>query len=340
MAFEYRLQREFPSHLETEWEELLSQAISPVPFLHYGYLETWWRHKGAGEWPKAELLLVTAWNGGRLAGIAPLFLTEHQGVRALMFLGSIELSDYLDFIVRGEDLGAFLAGLAEFLEGPGLPVWDRLDLYNIRQDSPSLPEFARVARGKGWEFFQEEVMKAPCLPLPDSWEAYLAGLGKKQRHEIRRKLRRLESSGLDHRWYMVKEGAALDDEIEAMLDLMADSEEKRAFLQPDRREFLADMMRQASAEHRLELAFLEIQGQKAAGFLCFDEFNRVWVYNSGIASQWGELSPGWVLLARIIAQAIEEGRSAMDFMRGDEEYKYRFGAEDGTIQRVLVTRRT
>lgn len=338
MTFEYRLHREFPADLKADWEELLAGAISPVPFLHYGYLEAWWRHKGAGEWPQAELALVTGWKDGRLAAVAPLFLVEHDGARALMFLGSIELSDYLDFIVREEDLHPFLTGLAGFLEGPDLPSWDRLDLYNVREDSPSLMELEQIAEGKGWGFSQEQAMKAPCLPLPGSWEAYLASLGKKQRHEIRRKLRRMESSGLDHHWYIVKHGPELDGEIEAMLALMADSEEKKAFLQPVRQQFLRDMMRQASGEGRLELAFLEIQGQKAAGFLCFDEFNEVWIYNSGIAPQWGELSPGWVLLARIIAQAIEEGRSAVDFMRGDEEYKYRFGAENRAIQRILITR--
>lgn len=339
MTFEYRLHREFPADLKADWEKLLAEAISPVPFLHYGYLEAWWRHKGAGEWPQAELALITAWDDGHLAGVAPLFLADRDGARALMFLGSIELSDYLDFIVRREDLGPFLSGLVDFLKGPNLPRWDRLDLYNIRQDSPSLVELEQITQAREWEFLEERVMKAPCLALPGSWEAYLAGLGKKQRHEIRRKLRRLESSGLDHRWYVVKEGAGLDGEIEAMLRLMADSEEKKTFLQPARREFLGEMMRQASAEHRLELAFLEIQGEKAAGFVCFDESNRVWIYNSGIAEQWEELSPGWVLLARIIAQAIEEGRSAVDFMRGDEEYKYRFGAQDGAIERALIVRK-
>ena len=39
-------------------------------------------------------------------------------------------------------------------------------------------------------------------------------------------------------------------------------------------------------------------------------------------------SPGWVLLAKEINWAIEQGMTEVDLMRGDEDYKYRFGGID------------
>ena len=59
-----------------EWNELLSESFSDVPFLRYEYLSAWWSTRGGGEWPEAELALVSACESDRLTGIAPLFLAE------------------------------------------------------------------------------------------------------------------------------------------------------------------------------------------------------------------------------------------------------------------------
>ncbi len=88
----------------------------------------------------------------------------------------------------------------------------------------------------------------------------------------------------------------------------------------------------------LQLAFLEINGEKAAAYLNFDYQDHIWVYNSGIDIRFRELSLGWVLLGFLIQWAIEHGRQSYDFMRGDEEYKYRFGAKDRRVMRLQVRR--
>jgi CelD/BcsL family acetyltransferase involved in cellulose biosynthesis len=88
----------------------------------------------------------------------------------------------------------------------------------------------------------------------------------------------------------------------------------------------------------LQLAFLEVDGQKAAGYLNFDYLNRIWVYNSGLDRRFMDLSAGWVLLGYLLRWANENKRSEFDFMRGDEAYKYRFGGVDGFVVRAKVMR--
>jgi CelD/BcsL family acetyltransferase involved in cellulose biosynthesis len=51
-----------------------------------------------------------------------------------------------------------------------------------------------------------------------------------------------------------------------------------------------------------------------------------------------ELSPGWVLLAQVIQWCAEHGRSEFDFMRGDEDYKYRFGGVNKHVMRAKAIR--
>lgn len=327
--------------LAGEWNVLLANSASHVPFLRHEYLTTWWKTLGGGEWEQAELFVVTASfePGGPLAGIAPLFFTNNRdGEPALMLLGSVEISDYLDVIARPEDLARFLDGLLEFLSGPEAPDWHLLDWDNLLESSPTLTVLQDIAHRRGCGYAIELLQHCPYIPLPGDWETYLANLDKKQRHEIRRKIRRAEENGMPVRWYIVEQEDSLDGEIEAFLSLMAYDPEKEAFLTEVMRYQMKAALRAAFQYGWLQLAFIEVGGEKAAAYLNFDYQDHIWVYNSGLDPRFRELSLGWVLLGYLIQRAIALGRRAFDFMRGDEDYKYRFGAIDRQVVRVKVTR--
>lgn len=319
-----------------EWNALLAESSMHVPFLRHEYLRTWAETRGGAEWPPFDLYLVAARDEtGRLLGLAPLFY-EAAGQR-LMLLGSVEISDYLDLIARPADLPDFTAGLLAYL--PGLPCpWRSLDLYNLLDSSPTLPALAAAAQARGWRETRQTLQHSPCISLPGDWETYLAGIDKKQRHEIRRKMRRLEESGVAWRWYIAADREALPDEIEAFLALMLQDAAKETFLTAPMRTHLRQTLTCAFDAGCLQLAFLEINGQKAAAYLNFDYLNRLWIYNSGLDRGFMEFSPGWVLLGHLLKWANENGREAFDFMRGDEDYKYKFGARDRYVLRQTVER--
>lgn len=320
------------------WNELLGESITDVPFLRYEYLETWWGTRGGGEWPQAGLALISAHQDGQLKGIAPLFHAERQGHSALLLLGSIEISDYLDLLVRPEDLPAFLEGLLDYLCSPAVPAWSRLDWFNLPEDSPTLVQLEAQASKRGWQFTRDSFRPALYVPLPGDFETYLMGIDKKQRHEIRRKLRRAEESSQGVRWYIVDRETDLDAEIDALLALMANDHHKEEFLTEVMRSQLRASVHAAFQAGWLQLAFMEVDGKKAAGYLNFDYGGRIWVYNSGLDFEFRDLSPGWVLLSYLLQWANEHGRREFDFMRGDEEYKQRFGGVRRDVLRVQVTR--
>ena len=157
-------------------------------------LVAWWRTLGGGEWQQGELHIVAARDAqGRLVGIAPLFFTQNlQGEPALMLLGSIEISDYLDIIWLvhrqwSHSLSSFLTTWTAHRRPPGRC----LDWYNLLEDlaDPACAGAGRSASAAG-RLHQEQLQPCPYIPLPGDWETYLAGIDKKQRHEIRRKMRR------------------------------------------------------------------------------------------------------------------------------------------------------
>ncbi len=335
---DFALLKIFPDELEDEWNALLDRTASHVPFLRYEYLRAWWKTMGGGEWQDGDLMLITARQDDKLVGAAPLFLSNAKGVEALYLVGSIEVSDYLDLLASPEDMPEFCHGLLSFLNYAELPHWQQLDLYNILDSSPTLPALKEAAQSLDWQYEEQILQHSPYIPLPGNFEAYLAGIDKKQRHEIRRKMRRAQASSVPVSWYLVKDADLLDREVEAFMDLMSFDSEKAAFLTPPMREHFKIIARCAFEKDCLHMAFLTIGGEKAAAYLGFNYLNKLWVYNSGINPRFHEYSPGWVLLAYQIRWACENQIDELDFMRGDETYKYRFGAVDRFVMRAQIKR--
>lgn len=324
--------------LEKEWNDLLAISASHVPFLRHEYITAWWQGLGGGEWSRGELYVVTArQDQGELMGIAPLFITNNRdGEPALMLIGSIEISDYLNIITRPEDTSVFLEALLQHLIGDQAPGIHLLDWYNLLESSPTVSAMQAAAEKLGWSYSQQLLQHCPYIPLPGDWEKYICNIDKKQRHEIRRKMRRSEEYYLPVRWYITDEGNKLEQEVDDFLQLMANDPDKAKFLTPAMRAQMHSIVQAAYKAGWLQLSFIEVNGKKAAGYLNFDYMNHIWVYNSGLDFQYSELSPGWVLLGYLLEWANEHQRQYFDFMRGDEEYKYRFGAIDRRVMRLLV----
>jgi CelD/BcsL family acetyltransferase involved in cellulose biosynthesis len=232
------------------------------------------------------------------------------------------------------------AGLSVHAPEAESKPWQVLDWQNIPEGSPTLPVLKIEAKKHGWDFAQERTYHAPSIPLSGDFDIYLSKIDKKQRHEIRRKMRRAEESGSDVRWYFATDAATLEADVDAFMAMMAEEPDKAKFLTEAMRRQMQLSCRAAFENGWLQLAFLEVDGQRAAGYLNFDYLNRIWIYNSGISRRFLELSPGWVLLGYLLQWANENKRLEFDFMRGNEDYKYRFGALDHDLVRAKVTRST
>ena len=332
------LHKDFSEFSATMWNNLVEQSIADTPFSRHEYLSEWWKTLGGGEWRQAELVLISATENDQLVGIAPLFITEYDGRQALMLVGSIEISDYLDLIVRVDDLPRFLSGLLDFLASrfASNGNWSAIDWYNIPDSSPTLAALKSESGRRGWTHHEEIYRPTPRIALNGSFEEYLARLDKKQRHEIRRKMRRAAESG-KVRFYVLDRDADIETELDSFFHLMVQDPNKAMFLRDAMRDQMSTTIRAAHEGGYLWLGFLEVEGVKAAASLNFDYKNKLWGYNSGVRRDFMELSPGWVLLAHVIQWCCENGRYEFDFMRGDEEYKYRFGGVNRFVMRGKVT---
>ncbi|MER2599530.1 MAG: GNAT family N-acetyltransferase [Caldilineales bacterium] len=320
--------------LRSEWNALLTRSRANTLFLTWEWQTTWWRCLGEGD------LFILAWHdAGALVGIAPLYYhPDGAGRQRFDLVGCVEVSDYLDLIcASGYEQAVYDACLAWLLDDQS-PSWDEAHLCNLAQNSLSytlLPERA-AARGLHAVVTVEDV--CPLITLPDSFESYLQEqLSKKQRHEIRRKLRRVEEDGRS-RWYVASAEGDISAATDAFLHLHRLSDAaKNNFMTSDMERFFRTLMAVMQQAGWLHLAFIEINGDKAATMLCFIYEGRVFVYNSGYdPTSYAELSPGIVLTTWLIEDAIARGLRCFDFLQGNEVYKYRFGAQDTLVYSVVL----
>ncbi|PYO56500.1 MAG: hypothetical protein DMD83_14100 [Candidatus Rokuibacteriota bacterium] len=312
---------------EKRWNGLLDRSKLPSVFLSWQW-QTQWAQAFARD-RRLQLLSVTDEDGGP-TGLLPLY--EEQPA-TLRFLGGVDVSDYLDVIVaagREEEVWHVLLQhrAAEPVE------WD---LHAIRATSltPSLVPALAPAYGLQVSTTVEE--RCPVLPLPETWDDYLARLSRKDRHELRRKMRKLERElpGATVRSHHRHEG--WDEALSRFLRLHRLSKVGKARFMDERMErFFRDATGALAAAGWARLWFLECAGAAVASFLCLEYAGTVGLYNSGFDPAHAGLAPGIVLLAHVIRDAIDRGIPTFDFLRGEEPYKQGFGPIPEDLYNVRI----
>jgi len=320
------------TRLAGEWDALAQRGITNTPFQTLAYQQAWWTHLHPAN---GRLHTVTVRNDEQeLLAIVCLYNVDGT----LYFNGCVEETDYLDLIASAENAETGWRAVLDCLCSPDFPEWHSIDLCNVPEASPTRSILPQEAQRRGFLFRESLNEVCPIIELADTFDGYLEGIDSKQRREIQRKLRRAEAAEAE--MVVVGPDDDVDTAVTDFLDLLQKSTfEKRDWLNDGRRAVFYDAARAAHKAGTLQLIFMEVRGKKAAALFNFDYNGRIWVYNSGLdPALFGALSLGVVITAKAIEYAVENGRTTFDFLRGNETYKYRFGAVDTRIYRLHLER--
>ncbi len=358
-----------PSH----WDTLVAATPWATPFSRWAFHRAWWDAYGDNAHDQT-LVILRADDADDAApvAIAPLMhrheveptddelrttmrhavgieLTPVRPDAKAVFFGASYHADYATLLAAPGDLVAAADAVAAWLETDGDPAhpspWDVVDLRRLRCGDPAADAladaFGRREIAAGWTMNVEREDVCPIMILPDDgdMESFFATLEKKARHEIRRKVRRAEAVG----------EVRLDDSTDPLADLPAfiDLHQKRwgaDGLFPDNpagdqsRRFFERLFELFGPDDVLKLAFLTVDGRRIAAGISFETPEAARYYNAGVDPDARELSPGVVMVERFVRRSIERGIRTLDLLRGDEPYKYEWGAVDAPIQRLLVRR--
>ena len=319
--------------LRPEWNDLLHSSPRDQIFLTWQWQSAWWDAYHPGDiW-----VIAVRDDDGQLVGLAPWFIDhDHQLGRLVRSIGCVEVTDYLEVILRPgyeeSALTAITAYTRDFSDR-----YDTLDFCNIPGASPLIDMWKPILEAHGYHVEIEQQEVSPVITLPADFPDYLMLLDKKNRHEVRRKLRRASGLQQDVTWDFVSPGDDIDAAVERFLKLMRSSHpDKAKFLDdPQNLDFFGRIAPPMLRCGWLLMSFLQVGGLDVAAYISFDYNNRILLYNSGLdPSLHPEMSFGIVLLVHIIRDAIERGREAFDFLRGDEEYKHRLGGIDTPVMKI------
>lgn len=298
------------------WNALLAESRSRSVFLTSQWQGEWLRAFGAGR-PVRVLAATDATE--TLAGLLPLY-EEQPGLWRIV--GGVDVSDYLDLIAAPGREEEVWEALLQY-RAAERSVWH---LRGIRADSPTATRLPGLASAHGLVCAVEPEERCPVLRLPESWDAYLATLSGKNRHELRRKIRKLEAELPEVGVRSVTAPAEVDTALTHFLRLHRLSRTGKAKFMDERMErFFRMALGTLAAAGWVRLWFLDSVGTPVASFICTEYGESVGLYNSGFDPAHSRLAPGIVLLGHVIRDAIECRIPVFDFLRGDEPYKYAFG---------------
>lgn len=290
--------------------------------------KAWWVSHGK---PKLECLAI--YQGSELVGFFPFFLSEGD----LHLNGDPDITDYMDVMVKESLHDEVWQAFGQHINQ--LESWQQIKLISIPIHSSTPAHVEKLAHRYGWRFSQVEQDVCPIISLPDSWEEYLQSIGKKQRHEVTRKWRRLsESASIDFRVVTdtSTDTRALDDFYRLH---RLSSPEKAAFWTDEHTHFFTELSTAASHHGWLRLYFIDVNGEPAAAMYCFDYQDSLLIYNSGFDTQkYLGMSVGNVLTSYTIQDAIALKKKTYDFLRGREEYKLRYRAQPYPVLDLVVGR--
>jgi CelD/BcsL family acetyltransferase involved in cellulose biosynthesis len=320
------VEREQIEGLEPEWRVLLPQTSANMVFVSPTWLRVWWQEFGAGR----ELLLLSVRREGELVGVAPLMRDDD----CLCFAGDTQICDYMDVVAAPGEAEAVVSAVLRSL---GEEPWRELVLWAVPEGSPTLDALKAAAPALDFRVDIEPEDVCPRLKLPATWELYLAGLRKKDRHELRRKLRKLSQGG-DVRLETIAQPADVEAALDDFLRLHRSRADKAAFMTEEMARFFRVIVAALAAEAQVELIFLSLGGVRVAAVLCFCDSDESLLYNSGYDPDYAYLSVGLLSKALALRKAIEEGKRRFDFLRGPEPYKYDLGATDRSVYRCTVSR--
>ncbi|MEN8141370.1 MAG: GNAT family N-acetyltransferase [Thermodesulfobacteriota bacterium] len=281
--------------------------------------------------PKGEVYLALIEENNQLIGIAPLVIAGQKA----SFVGHSSVCDYLDFsIVAGQEPLFYQALLAD-LDRRGVTL---LDLRCLRPESTVLAVAKDIVEGRGGFFQLEPDGVAMEMDLPESWDGYLALLPGKERHEIRRKLRRLEQSGPVNIRISGKTPAT-EAELDRFFTMFRQSRsgDKSRFMDTAMESYFRLLIKDLGKIGLLKIYLLEIRGDIAAASLCFAYQETMFLYNSCYDPAYKELSVGLLCNLFSIRDSIAIGHRRYDFLKGDEPYKRRLGGREVRLSRARIT---
>jgi CelD/BcsL family acetyltransferase involved in cellulose biosynthesis len=238
-----------------------------------------------------------------------------------MLLGT-GISDYLDIL--GD-----VDRVAGAITSADCQMWD---FQQLRPTSPLLS----IPLADGWSDNVEDQEPCPVLQLADLDQL----LSTHARKKLRYYRRCAEREGAVRFETATQE--SLDAFLDALFELHAARWQRRGLpgvlADATTPQFHREAARRMLDAGALRMYAMHIADRVRAVFYGFASHGTVYYYLSGYDPDLEKISIGNTIVAHAIEEAIGDGATTFDFLRGAEEYKYAWGASDRMNRRRQLFR--
>lgn len=301
--------------LEPGWQALWARLPAATPFQSPAWALPWWRRFHPG-----PLLTAAAWRGEHLVGLAPCYLEDGAHGRRVLPVG-ISVSDYLDVLLDPDEPAAGAALVHALAE-----VGDRWAVWELEELAAGAAALA-LPRPEGCD--DQVLPQSACPVLPLAGAGVAACIPKQKMRKLRMARHRTERGGGEVERIGSEALDAFLHELVRLHGLRWRSRGEAGLLADERlRLFLEDTARAFLAAGLARLYALRIQGRIVGAYYGFLHGARAYAYFGGFDPAHAYESPGTVLLGHAIEEALREGAAEFHFLRGQEPYKYEWGAVD------------
>jgi CelD/BcsL family acetyltransferase involved in cellulose biosynthesis len=314
-----------------EWDRLLALDPNRHVFATPEWNRLWWAEFCVGK----DLLTLLLRRDSKVVAIVPLYRKREGARQVLRFVGGIDLTDYLGPICSIDDRGEVADCLVTWLRDTALE-WDEFDGHNMLVPFGFAEYLVESADRHGLDFTLSQEETSALLPLPGSWDEYLGSLDSKDRHELRRKMRRFTRDYPEARLRLAT-AETLERDLQVFVDMHRGAEgHKGHFMGPEISTFFERVADVFQERGWLRLDLLEIGDRAVASTFSFQLDNTFYLYNSAYEPEAARLSPGLILVAQLVQRSVEQGLHWFDFLRGPERYKYQLGAQALPLNNVRI----
>jgi CelD/BcsL family acetyltransferase involved in cellulose biosynthesis len=312
--------------LREAWNALQDEAARTSVFATWEWQYHWWRAYGRGQ--RLCVVLVRD-EDGALLGILPLYVqTLHPfrglSTRVLRFVGTggdTDPDDLGPVLGKGreEEVARALAARVIALWG-----WDGLLLTDMHPEEPLAAALVAAAPQAGVRVSRGLSARIAYLELPASWDLYLQSLSRERRWRVRNSRKKLEAQ-VAARFFVWENAETLDQAVDRLVELhharWSAAGQRHSFSSPEYVACHRGVMRACLERGWLRLYCLEADGRVIAMYYFYRFRNQVFLMQGGFDPGYSRLSPGRVLLGHALEHAIGEGNAALDFLRGEHQYK-------------------
>lgn len=314
-----------------EWRALAASDPHRTIFSLPEWSRSWWEEFGEGK----RLFVLTFLDPDPI-GLVPLVLDHVDRAVRVRFLGGDDLTDYLGPLSASDEHHPAIADLLVRFLLDEVGGWS----YFLARCLPVPFGFAEwlveAADRLGMGFTLEQDELTAILPLPASVDEYFQRLPRRDRHELRRKMRKFEREAGTAK-LVTATSETLDSDLEYFFQMHRGSEGRKGrFMRDERATFFSRVARAFMPAGMFSLVFLEVGGKRIAATFSFSFEKTFYLYNSAYDQEARSLSPGLVLVEKLIEQAIDEGFTHFDMLRGRERYKYELGAQPLPLHTVKL----